>query len=192
MNRNYELGSKPVNFFEISEGLLPSLPWFPCTDKVVTEVAEVIAKSHFVVKYDKSTSSLIDAAVMRNPDLEEDTLHAILQMLREDEYIILYNSENHPPVLAELFGEKADYVELFTYEDCVEWAEHQLNDLLRFDRFDYRRYLLYVGAAFAIVRADHPNWIYETFIECFRKDVADRMAERSEDYMGYREFENHK
>ena len=75
-----------------------------------------------------------------------------------------------------------------TYEDCVEYAEAELNDLLRFAGFDYHRYMLFLSAAFAIVRAGHPDWIYETFIECFRKDVVDRMANRTEHYIGYKVF----
>lgn len=72
--------------------------------------------------------------------------------------------------------------------DLFEITEGLLNFLRRFAGFDYHRYMLFLSAAFAIVRAEHPDWIYETFIECFRKDVADAMAERTEDYLGYRNF----
>ena len=183
-------GMRPVNFYEISEELLPSIPWFPRTENVVTELADLITASRFLVKYDTTTAPLIDAAVMRGAKADEDTLHGILQLLHEDEYIILINSQSQPPVLAELLGDEADYAELITYEHCVEWAETHLNDLLRFNSFQYRHYLLYMGAAFAIVRAEHPDWNYEAFIECCRKDVVERMAERTENYLGYREFCN--
>jgi hypothetical protein len=48
--------------------------------------------------------------------------------------------------------------------------------------------MLYLGAAFAIARAGHPDWIYETFIECFRKDVVCEMDDRSKDDLGYRDY----
>ena len=73
-------------------------------------------------------------------------------------------------------------------DDCVDCAEGELNQLLRFASFDYRRYMLYLGAAFAIARAGHPDWIYETFIECFRKDVVCEMDDRSKDDLGYRDY----
>ena len=188
MSRNNEVGLKPVDFFEIADGLLPTLPWFPRTEDMAGRVADLIVEKRFLVKYDDTSAPLIDAAVLRNPYLEREDLQALLECVGVGEYVVVYDSENHPPVLASLQGEKADYVEFLTYEDCVDYAEAELNNLLRFSNFDYRRYMLYLGAAFAIVRAEHPDWLYETFIECFRKDVVDRMAERSENYLGYREF----
>jgi hypothetical protein len=73
-------------------------------------------------------------------------------------------------------------------KSSVRYAEAELNNLLRFASFDYRRYMLYLGAAFAIARAGHPDWIYETFIECFRKDVVCEMDDRSKDDLGYRDY----
>ena len=188
MSRNNEEGLKPMDFFEIANGLLPTLPWFPRTETMAERVADLIVKNRFLVKYDATATPMIDAAILRNPDLDEDTLQGMLQGIYTDDYIILYDSENHPPVLASLQGEEADYAQFLAYEDCVYYAESELNNLLRFSNFDYCRYMLYLGAAFAIVRAEHPDWGYETFIECFRKDVEDRMAERTEDYLGYREY----
>ena len=188
MNRSNEEGLKPVEFFEIADRLLPTLPWFPRTEDMAERIAGLIVENHFLVKYDDTAAPLINAAVLRNPYLYQEDAQALLECLSEGEYIVLHDSKNHPPVLADLQGEEADYVESLTYEDCVDYAEAELNNLLRFSNFDYRRYMLYLGAAFAITRAEHPDWIYETFIECFRKDVADRMAERAEGYLGYREF----
>ena len=188
MSRNDEEGLKPVDFFKIPERLLPTQPRLPRTEKMAERVADLIAEKRFLVKYDDASSPLIDAAVLRNPYLYQEDAQVLLECLAGDEYIVLHDSENHPPVLASLQGEEADYVEFLTYEDCADYAEAELNNLLRFGNFDYRRYMLYLGAAFAITRTEHPDWLYETFIECFRKDVVDKMAERSEDYLGYREF----
>ena len=188
MNRNNEEGLKPVDFFEIAKGLLPTLPWFPRTEDMAGRVAKQIIMNRFLVKYDHTSAPLIDAAVLRNPYMYQEDAQALLECLSGDEYVVVYDSQNRPPVLANLQGEEADYVEFLSYEDCVNFAETELNNLLRFGNFDYRRYMLYLGAALAIVRAEHPDWVYETFIECFRKDVADRMADRTEDHLGYREF----
>ena len=114
------------NFYEIMDGLQPTMKVHERTEDIVTRVAEVIRKCGFLVKYDSQTAPMIDAAV------------------------------------------------------------------LRFSWFDHERYFLFVGAAFSIVKAEHPDWIYETFIECFRKDVVDLMAERAEDYMGYKAFADEK
>lgn len=181
-------GHRPVNFFGIGKSLLPSLPWFPRTEAIVTEVADKIAEQHFVVRYDRQTAPLIDAAVMRNPCLDADAHRDMLDQLLTDDHIILYDSGEQPPLMGALADDEGDYADFITYEDCVDYAEGALNVLLRFSDFDYRSYVLYAGAAFAIVRSMHPDWQYETFIECFRRDVADRMAWRSDDYLGYREF----
>lgn len=119
MDRQKTEGFGPVDLFELSGKLLPTLPWFPRTEKLAEQVADLIVGNRFLVKYDKTT---------------------------------------------------------------------ELNNLLRFASFDYRRYMLYLGAAFAIARAGHPDWIYETFIECFRKDVFCEMDDRSEDDLGYRDY----
>lgn len=182
--------AEPVDFYEMAKDMLPTLPWFPRTEDMAERMAALIVEKHFLVRYDEVSAPVIDAAVLRNPYLEQDDLMAFLHCLGDNEYIILLDSENHPPVLADLIGDEAGYVEFLTYNDCVDYAETELNYLLRFQPFDYRRYMLYLGGAFAIVKAEHPDWIYETFIECFRKDVVDKMAERSKDYLGYREFVN--
>ena len=164
MNRNNEEDLKPVDFYEIAEGLLPTLPWFPRTEDLAKRIADQIVENHFLVKYDHTSAPLIDAAVLRNPYLYQEDAQVLLECLAGDEYIVLHDSENHPPVLASLQGEEADYVEFLTYEDCADYAEAELNNLLRFGNFDYRRYMLYLGAAFAITRTEHPDWLYETFI----------------------------
>jgi len=188
MDRQKTEGFGPVDLFELSGKLLPTLPWFPRTEKLATQVADMIVENRFLVKYDKTTAPVIDAAVRRNPILDQEQAEAILYTLWDDEHIVLYDSENHPPMLAGLQGSEADYAEFLTYDDCVDCAEGELNQLLRFASFDYRRYMLYLGAAFAIVRAEHPDWIYETFIECFRKDVVCKMVDRSKDCLGYRDY----
>ena len=188
MSKTKEEGCVPVNFFEIPEGLLPTLPWFPRTEEMANRIADIIAEKHFLIRYDEMSAPMIDAAALRSPNMYPEDIQVLLDSLAEGEYIILHDSEGHPPVLASMQGEDTDYAEFLTYEDCVEYAESELNNLLRFAGFDYHRYMLFLSAAFAIVRAEHPDWIYETFIECFRKDVADAMAERTEDYLGYRNF----
>ena len=188
MSKTKLQGAEPADFYELAEGQLPTIPWFPRTDNMAERIAALIAEKRFLVKYDEASAPVIDAAVLRNPYLEEDDLAAFLHCLGDDEYIILLDSKNHSPVLADLIGDGADYAEFLTYGDCVDYAEGELNNLLRFAAFDYRRYMLYLGAAYAITKAEHPEWIYETFIECFRKDVADRISDRTEQYLGYNEF----
>jgi hypothetical protein len=188
MDRQKTEGFGPVDLFELSGKLLPTLPWFPRTEKLAEQVADLIVGNRFLVKYDKTTAPVIDAAIMRNPLLDQEQGEAMLYSLWEDEYILLYDAENHPPMLASLQDDETGYVEFLTYEDCVAYAEAELNNLLRFASFDYRRYMLYLGAAFAIARAGHPDWIYETFIECFRKDVVCEMDDRSKDDLGYRDY----
>ena len=131
-----------MDFFEIAEGLLPTLPWFPRTEVMGERMASLIVENHFLVKYDAVAARMVDAAVLRNPDLDEDTLQGMLQGIGTDDHIILYDSENHPPVLASLQGDGDGYAEFLTYEDCVNFAETELNNLLRFSDFDYRRYML--------------------------------------------------
>ena len=160
------------------------------TDDVAASVAEAVRENHFLVKYDKTTAPMIDAAVMRNigykdeEELQRDRLDAV----RTGEYIILLNVDSQPVSLTEAMDDEAWPADFLTYEDCVQKAEFTLNDLLRFSDFEYDVYYLYVGAAWAIALAEHPDWIYETFIECFRKDVVNKMAGRSKNYVGYREF----
>ena len=173
MSKTKLQGAEPADFYELAEGQLPTIPWFPRTDNMAERIAALIAEKRFLMKYDEASAPVIDAAVLRNPYLEEDDLAAFLHCLGDGEYIILLDSKNHSPVLADLIG---------------EGAEAELNNLLRFAAFDYRRYMLYLGAAYAITKAEHPEWIYETFIECFRKDVADRISDRTEQYLGYNEF----
>lgn len=178
----------PVDFYEIPKNLLPTLPWFPRTEDMAERVADLIVDNRFVVKFGEMTAPLIEAAAMRNDLLGQETVRVFLDDLITDDHIILYDSENHPPILANLSDTKSGYVDFLSYEDCIIFAEDELNNLLRFGNFDYRRYMLYLGAAFALVRASHPDWIFEAFIECFRKDVVDRMSKRTKSYLGYREF----
>ena len=122
---------------------MPTLPWFPRTEKLAEQVADLIVGNRFLVKYDKTTAPVIDAAVRRNPILDQEQAEAILYTLWDDEHIVLYDLENHPPMLACLQGSEADYAEFLTYDDCVDCAEGELNQLLRFASFDYRRYMLH-------------------------------------------------
>ena len=188
MSKTNEEGMMPVNFYEIPEGLLPTLPWFPRTENMANRIADIIAEKHFLVRYDEMSAPMIAIAALRNPNFCQEDIQRQLDNLSDGEYIVLYDHDGLPPILAGMQGEDDGYAEILTYEDCVEWAESELNNLLRFAGFDYHRYMLFLSGAFAIVRAEHPDWIYETFIECFRKDVADAMAERTEDYLGYRNF----
>ena len=187
---NMNRGILPVDFYEITKRLMPNLQELPRMEAMATMVAEVIERHQFVVRYDKMTAPLIDAAVKRNP-YDEDDLDITEQELARlvyGEHIILYDADCCLVSLPGLLDAEAEPIEFLTYEELVAKAEAELNDLLRFAPFDYQSYMTFVGAAFAITRADHPDWLYETFIECFRKDVVDKMAERSEDYLGYREF----
>lgn len=178
------------DFYQIVSNLQPELKEFERTEDIAERVARVIEKSGFLVKYDRHIAPLIDAAVMRNP-YDEDELpmfRSVLDEIGQDDYVILCNYDSVPVSLKDLFDETGTPVDLLTYDECVHRAEDGLNVLLRFSTFDRYVYYLYLGAAWAIVRAEHPDWIYETFIECFRKDVVDAMAERTNDYLGYRDF----
>ena len=179
-----------ANFYGIATSLELGQRKYVRTDVVADCVAEAVRENHFLVKYDKTTAPMIDAAVMRNiGDKDEEELQRDrLDTLHTGEYIILLNVNSEPVSLTEAMDDEAWPADFLTYDDCVQKAEFKLNDLLRFSDFEYDIYYLYVGAAWAIVRAEHPDWCYETFIECFRKDVVDRMAERTEHYMGYKAF----
>ena len=183
------------NFYEIVDSLQPSVRAYDRTEDIATRVAEKVRECGFLVKYDSQTAPMIDAAVLRHSSEDSEQIPMTaedLEELEQDEWVALYNSLCEPVSLAELKDDEAEPVEFLCYAECVRMAERNLNDLLRFSWFDRDRYFLYVGAAFAIVKAEHPDWIYETFIECFRKDVVDLMTERTEDYMGYKAFADEK
>ena len=187
MNNDYQ-GTMLQDFYEIVRNLQPELKEFERTEDIAERVARVIEKSGFLVKYDSHIAPLIDAAVMRNPYDEEELpmFRRVLDEIGQDDYVILCNYDSVPICLKDLFDETGTPVDLITYDECVHRAEDGLNVLLRFSTFDRYGYYLYLGAAWAIVKAEHPDWIYETFIECFRKDVVDQMANRSKDYHGYK------
>ena len=178
------------SFYGIAKSLDLGQRKYVRTDDVADGVAEAVRERRFLVRYDKTTAPMIDAAVMRNiGDKDEEELQRDrLDTLRTGEYIILFNVDCQPVSLTEAMDAEAWPADFLTYDDCVQKAEFKLNDLLRFSSFEYDIYYLYVGAAWAIVRAEHPDWYYETFIECFRKDVVDRMANRTEHYVGYKVF----
>ena len=178
------------SFYGIASSLELGQRKYVRTDDVAASVAEAIRENHFLVKYDKTTAPMIDAAVMRNIGYKDDEelQRDRLDTLRTGEYIILFNVDCQPVSLTEAMDVEAWPADFLTYDDCVQKAEFKLNDLLRFSDFEYDVYYLYVGAALAIVQAEHPDWCYETFIECFRKDVVDRMANRTEHYVGYKVF----
>ena len=178
------------SFYGIAKSLDLGQRKYVRTDEVADGVAEAVRERRFLVRYDKTTAPMIDAAVMRNiGDKDEEELQRDrLDTLRTGEYIILLNVDCQPVSLTEAMDAEAWPADFLTYDDCVQKAEFKLNDLLRFSSFEYDIYYLYVGAAWAIVQAEHPDWCYETFIECFRKDVVDRMAERTEHYVGYKVF----
>ena len=178
------------SFYGIAKSLDLGQRKYVRTDEVADGVAEAVREKHFLVKYDKTTAPMIDAAVMRNiGDKDDEELQRDrLDTLRTGEYIILFNVDCQPVSLTEAMDAEAWPADFLTYDDCVQKAEFKLNDLLRFSSFEYDIYYLYVGAAWAIVQAEHPDWYYVTFIECFRKDVVDRMANRTEHYVGYKVF----
>ena len=178
------------SFYGIAKSLDLGQRKYVRTDEVADGVAEAVRERRFLVRYDKTTAPMIDAAVMRNIGYKDDEelQRDRLDTLRTGEYIILFNVDCQPVSLTEAMDDKAWPADFLTYDDCVQKAEFKLNDLLRFSDFEYDIYYLYVGAAWAIVQAEHPDWCYETFIECFRKDVVDRMAERTEHYVGYKVF----
>ena len=178
------------SFYGIAKNLNLGQRKYVRTDEVADSVAEAVRENHFLVKYDKTTAPMIDAAVLRNIGYKDDEelQRDRLDTLRTGEYIILFNVDCQPVSLTEAMDAEAWPADFLTYDDCVQKAEFKLNDLLRFSSFEYDIYYLYVGAAWAIVRAEHPDWYYETFIECFRKDVVDRMANRTEHYVGYKVF----
>ena len=178
------------SFYGIASSLELGQRKYVRTDEVAASVAEAVRERRFLVRYDKTTAPMIDAAVLRNiRDKDEEELQRDrLDTLRTGECIILFNVDCQPVSLTEAMDAEAWPADFLTYDDCVQKAEFKLNDLLRFSSFEYDIYYLYVGAAWAIVRAEHPDWCYETFIECFRKDVVDRMANRTEHYVGYKVF----
>ena len=178
------------SFYGIAKSLDLGQRKYVRTDDVADGVAEAVRERRFLVRYDKTTAPMIDAAVMRNIGYKDDEelQRDRLDTLRTGEYIILFNVDCQPVSLTEAMDAEAWPADFLTYDDCVQKAEFKLNDLLRFSSFEYDIYYLYVGAAWAIVRAEHPDWYYETFIECFRKDVVDRMANRTEHYVGYKVF----
>ena len=182
------------SFFDIAKSLELGERKYVRTDDVADSMAEAVKERGFLVRYDKVTAPVIDAAVMRNIDNKEDEEEQRdrLDSLRPGEYIILQNVYARPVSLTEAMDAEAWPAHFLTYDDCVGYAELTLNDLLRFSGFEYDFYYLYVGAAYAIVQAEHPDWCYDTFIECFRKDVVDRMAERTEHYLGYKAFADEK
>ncbi len=190
MERDYLSNMNDVSFYGIASSLELGEHRYVRTDEVAICVAEAIKQNHFLVKYDKTTAPMIDAAVMRNIGYkeEEELQRDRLDGLGSGEFIILFNVDSLPLSLTEAMDNEAWSADFLTYDDCVEKAEFTLNDLLRFSDFEYDYYYLYVGAALAIAQAEHPDWCYETFIECFRKDVVDKMAERTENYLGYKAF----
>jgi hypothetical protein len=166
------------NFFDVVENLQPEVKEYERMEDIAERVAESIRKYGFLVRYDRQTAPMIDAAVLRNPYEEED-LPALEKRLKElgmDEYVILLNSVSEPASLAELIDGEAWPLNFLTYAECVQLAEAGLSALLSPSSFDLKGYSLYLGAAWAIVKAEHPDWNYETFIEYFRKDVVDQMV----------------
>ena len=141
MNNDYQ-GTMLQDFYEIVRNLQPELKEFERTD----------------------IAPLIDAAVMRNPYDEEELpmFRRVLDEIGQDDYVILCNYDSVPICLKDLFDETGTPVDLITYDECVHRAEDGLNVLLRFSTFDRYGYYLYLGAAWAIVKAEHPDWIYET------------------------------
>ena len=166
------------NFFDVVENLQPEVKEYERMEDIAERVAETIRMCGFLVKYDRQTAPMIDAAVLRNPYEEEylPGLEKRLEELRMDEYVILLNPVSEPVGLAELMDGKAEPIEFLTYAECVRRAEAGLSALLCSCSFDRKGYCLYLGAAWAIVKAGHPDWNYMTFIECFRKDVVDQMV----------------
>ena len=45
MDKQKAKGSGPIDFFELSKKLLPTLPWFPRTEKLATQVADMIVEN---------------------------------------------------------------------------------------------------------------------------------------------------
>lgn len=178
------------SFYGIAKSLDLGQRKYVRTDDVAASVAEAVRERRFLVRYDKTTAPMIDAAVLRNIGYQDEAelQRDRLDTLRTGEHIILLNVDSQPVSLMEAMDDEAWPADFLTYDDCVEKAEFTLNDLLRFGDFEYDAYHLYVGAALAIAQSEHPDWCYETFIECFRKDVVDRMAERTEHYIGYKAF----
>ena len=166
------------NFFDVVDNLQPKVKEYERMEDIAERVAETIRMCGFLVKYDRQTAPMIDAAVLRNPYEEEDLpgLEKRLKELGMNEYVILLNPASEPVGLAELIDEEAWPLNFLTYAECVEQAEDGLSALLCSCSFDRKGYCLYLGAAWAIVKAEHPDWNYETFIECFRKDVVDQMV----------------
>ena len=86
------------SFYGIAKNLNLGQRKYVRTDDVATSVAEAVRENHFLVKYDKTTAPMIDAAVMRNiGDKDEEELQRDrLDTLRTGEYIILRGRRQIP------------------------------------------------------------------------------------------------
>lgn len=174
-----EKNKKTVSMYDLADELLPRQQWCIGTDEVAEQLADLIVEHGCAVRYDKETKARIDAAVLRDPYTEEEVLRDRLSQLRDGEWIILLHERGYPldPDGHEKDG--VDYAELLTYDSCVRRAEQFLSSLLRRSRFVYRLYMIYLSAAFAIARGNHPDWIFDTFIVHFTKDIVDRIIIRT-------------
>ena len=89
MSRTNEEGMMPVNFFEIPEGLLPTLPWLPRTEDMANRIADIIVEKHFLVRYDEMSAPMIAIAALRNPNFCQEDIQRQLDNLSDGEYIVL-------------------------------------------------------------------------------------------------------
>ena len=55
MSKTKEEGCVPVDFFEIPEGLLPTLPWFPRTDAMAERTEDYLGYRNFADGREKET-----------------------------------------------------------------------------------------------------------------------------------------
>ena len=61
-----------ANFYGIATSLELGQRKYVRTDVVADCVAEAVRENHFLVKYDKTTAPMIDAAVLRNIGYKDD------------------------------------------------------------------------------------------------------------------------
>ncbi len=180
MTMSEEKNKKTVSMYDLADELLPRHQWCIGTDEVAEQLADLIVEHGCAVRYDKETKPQIDAAVLCDPYDEEEVLRDRLSQLRDGEWIILLHQRGYPiKPDGTLDDEAVDYAELLTYDSCVRRAEHCLSSLLRRSIFVFRLYMIYLSAAFAIARGNHPDWTFDTFIGHFMKDIVDRMIIRT-------------
>lgn len=62
-----ENNKKTCSMYALADALLPRQPWYPSTDEVAEQIADLIVEHRYTVRYDTVMKPLIDVAVLRDP-----------------------------------------------------------------------------------------------------------------------------